>query len=213
MNPLAIVSKFLWGLVLPTFFLFNWAFLLLFKINTSAIYIGQIIRRHRRAASKWPNGVRWMGYHWTQFKGLIIQWVNLVMSSSEHDHHANTTQFHQPQAAPLDDFAHATVCFKTKLIGKKGKKKSGSFTYKWFSNPSKTTKRLQPVQNYLNPTAQNRDQTSRLTQTANKRWIFKSGKSSIAASLDYFIFTTCFYHALPYQEFKDSFWVRLGFHS
>lgn len=176
--------KSLWGLVLPTFFLFNWTFLLLLKINTSTIYTGQIIRRHKRAASKWPNGVRWMVYHWTQFKGLIIQQVNLVMSSSKHDHHANTTQFHQLQAALLANFAHTTVCFKTKLIGKKGKnKRSGSFTYKWFSNPSKTTKRLQPVQNYLNPTAQNRDQTSRLTQAANKLWIFNSGKSSIAASL------------------------------
>lgn len=169
MNPLALVSKSLWGFVLPTFFLFSWAFSLLLKINTSTIYIGQIIRRHKRAASKWPNRVKWMGYHWTQFKGLIIQWVNLVISSSKHDHHANTTQFHRPQAAPLADFAHTTVCFKTKLIGKKGKnKRSGSFTYKWFSNPSKTMKRLRPMQNYLNPTAQNRDRASRLTQAANK---------------------------------------------
>lgn len=73
---------------------------------------------------------------------------------------------------------------KTKLIGKEEKNRaSGSFTYKWFPNPSKTTKRLQPVRQHLNPTAQNKDQTSRLTQAANKLCLFNLGERSIAALL------------------------------
>lgn len=177
------MSKSLWGLVLPTFFLFHRAFLLLLKINTSAIYIGQVVRWHERAASKLPNGVRRMGYHWTEFKGLIIQRVNLVMSSSNHGHHANTTQFFT-RKHHLPVLLTQRCASKSKLIGKEEKNRgSGSFTYKWFSNPSKTKKRLQPVQKHLNPTAQNRDQTSRLTQAANKLWIFNLGKSSTAALL------------------------------
>lgn len=106
------------------------------------------------------------------FKESIWQWAPAIMITMLTPLKFCTRKQHLPiLLTPL-------CASKTELIGKEEKNRaSGSFTYKWFSDPSKTTKRLQPVQKHLNPTAQNRDQTSRLTQAVNKLWIFNMGES------------------------------------